>query len=91
MSDNIADLVAKIEALEAENEAERIANAQLFDRAYAAEVERDRLAALLEVSTFTPWLREWCKAKFGKWITHNTAKGALNDLRAREALRGERP
>lgn len=38
--------------------------------------------ALLEVSTFTPWLREWCRRRFGKWITHNTAKGALNDLRA---------
>lgn len=66
------------------------------DRAAAAEAKLARQGealkeaeALLEVSTFTPWLRDWCRRRFGKWITHNTAKGALNDLRARSTLSPE--
>jgi hypothetical protein len=53
---------------------------QQWRRAEAAE-------SLLDFATFSPWLRDWCKRRFGKWITHNTAKSALNDLRARQALK----
>lgn len=58
-----------------------------------AQVERlkeelRQYKAATDVSIFVPWLRSWCKVRFGKWITHNTAKGALDDL-GRAALQVE--
>lgn len=41
-----------------------------------------QMSNALEISHFAPWLRGWVKARFGKWITHNTAKGALAEYRA---------
>lgn len=122
MSDNIAELVARLEdgevgyrphvvgkmlaeaaqaitriagelrQVEAENEAERIANAQLFDRAYAAEVERDRLKeALKRIDT------AFDNATRGKgnperdlgWTGSSDNWGQILSWFAREALRGE--
>lgn len=31
---------------------------------------------------FIVWLRHWCKYRFGKWITHNTARGAMMSFHA---------
>jgi hypothetical protein len=40
-----------------------------------------------EKTAFIIWVRAWAKSHFGKWITHNTAKGAFNEYdAARRAL-----
>ena len=58
----------------------------------ASQAEASRLREALEVATFSPWLRDWCRAHFGKRITHRTANSALADLNRRAALSsGRRP
>lgn len=52
-----------------------------LERAEAAEA-RLKEAEEVQLEVFIPWLRGWVKARFGKWITHTTAKGALADYRA---------
>jgi hypothetical protein len=32
----------------------------------------------MDQEAFIVWIRRWSKSRFGKWITHNTAKGAFN-------------
>lgn len=31
-------------------------------------------------AVFLTWVRQWAKHRFGKWITHDTARGAFNDF-----------
>lgn len=44
--------------------------------------------AMVDFEVFNRWLRTWVKQRFGKWITHNTAKGAHSSLTA--ALQSKR-
>jgi hypothetical protein len=36
--------------------------------------------AVVDRASLLERLRIWCKSRFGMWITHNTAKGAVNVL-----------
>jgi hypothetical protein len=47
-----------------------------------AQAVRAPEPAEIDFAVFSPWLRTWAKRHFGKWITHNTAKGALAELHA---------
>ena len=83
----LREAAAAIERLVAERDVAREAWQQAFDLGVHHQSRAEAAEALLDFATFSPWLRDWCRRRFGKWITHNTAKGALNDLRARQALK----
>lgn len=54
------------------------------------EVRALRSIAAHTEPVFVEWVRNWAKRRFGKWITHNTAKGAFNDFeKAMAEYRGE--
>lgn len=71
-------LDAAVDDYNAEHDRLTAAEAKIAEQ--AAEIER--LKAATEIESFTPWIRAWCRRRFGVWITHNTAKGALADFRA---------
>lgn len=83
--DQARSIASTIQSLSAEVErltAERDGYAQACHLLTLEQRELRAAADLLEFGTFSPWLRGWVRGRFGKWITHNTAKSALASLRS---------
>jgi hypothetical protein len=91
----LTELAAAIKVLLSKYAFERDEARQQRDTSQAEVTRLKEALAKAEVladpETFVVWLRAWCKDRFGKWITHSTARRALDDFRARSVLEEQKP
>ena len=76
IEDRAQDAAARAQICE-ELETDEIISLVIEVRSLRAQVK-----AASRQEDFIEWLRPWVKKQFGKWITHNTAKGAFNAYQA---------